>query len=155
MHHNLVRGMQLTQTSHCAVDANGSPLDIVGQVMITIALGTFVVVHNLTVDCLLGADFMKNHATVLLQIVSIANTLTLGQVYFSSCCQTTYNPHCVRLPVVPTLFGPHRTWRYLLSLYNLLLEPLINPLGTGAMVVLVEPVKTLPHQLEFKPFKQG
>ena len=60
IHYNLVSDMQLVQTSHCAVGANGSPLDIVGQVTITIALGTFVVAHtfvvvrNLTVDCLLG-----------------------------------------------------------------------------------------------------
>ena len=69
--YNLVRDMQLTQTFHCAVGVNGSPLDIVGQVMVTIALGTFVVahtfvvVHNLIVDCLLGADFMKIHAAFL------------------------------------------------------------------------------------------
>ena len=63
--------MQLTQTSHCAVGANGSPLDIVGQIMVTVALGDFIIDHNfvavcnLTVDCLLGADFMKHHAAIL------------------------------------------------------------------------------------------
>ena len=30
VHYNLVKDMQLTQTSHCAVGANGSPLDVVG-----------------------------------------------------------------------------------------------------------------------------
>ena len=74
--------MQLTQTFHYAVGANGSPLDTVGQVIVTIALGTFVVAHtfvvfrNLTVDCLLGADFMKIHAAVL---DCEHNTLTLGR----------------------------------------------------------------------------
>ena len=70
------------QTSHCAVGANGSPLNIVGRVMVTIVLGTFVVahafvvVHNLTVNCLLGTDFMKNHAAVL---DCEHNTLTPGR----------------------------------------------------------------------------
>jgi len=42
MHYNLVRDMQFKPTSHCVVGANGSPLDIVGQVMVTVTLGTFV-----------------------------------------------------------------------------------------------------------------
>ena len=45
------------------MDANGTPLDVVGQTTVTLQLGNFkvdhqfIVVHNLTVDCLLGADF--------------------------------------------------------------------------------------------------
>lgn len=71
VHYNLVRDMQLTQTPHCAVGANGSPLDVVGQIIVNITLRDFIIDHkfvavcNLTVDCLLGADFMKHHAAVL------------------------------------------------------------------------------------------
>ena len=71
VHYNLVKDMQLTQTSHCAVCVNGSPLDIVGQIMVTIALGDFIIDHNfvavrnLTVDSLLGVDFMKHCAAIL------------------------------------------------------------------------------------------
>ena len=68
VHHNLARHLHFMNTTSCAVGANGSPLDVVGQ---TTALGSFTVDHNfivvgnLTVDCLLGADFMKYHAAIL------------------------------------------------------------------------------------------
>ena len=150
IHYNLVRDMQLTQTSHCAVGANGSPLDIVGQVMVTIALGTFViahtfvVVHNLTVDCLLGADFMKNHAAVL---DCEHNTLTLGRdskftfplaaKQQPALCKASCGVHLVRSSQDVEI--PARSVQ--------LIAGTIDSRGTGAMVMLVEPVETLPHQL--------
>jgi hypothetical protein len=53
------------------VGANGCPLDMVGQVKIYMTIGdftceqSFVVVQNLTVPCLLGADFLINQAAVI------------------------------------------------------------------------------------------
>ena len=54
-----------------AVGANGTPLDVVGKVNIGVSLGSysveeeFTVIRNLTVDCLLGADFLKEHCAVM------------------------------------------------------------------------------------------
>ena len=56
---------QVTTTGLTApVGANGSPLDMVGQVKIQVTIGSFhteqvfTVVKSLTVDCLLGSDFL-------------------------------------------------------------------------------------------------
>ena len=150
MHYNLVKDMQLTPTSHCAVGANGSPLDTVGQVMVTIMLGTFVVAHtfivvrNLTVDCLLGADFMKNHVAIL---DCEHNTLTLGRdPKFTfplaakeqpTLCKASCDIHLVCS--AQDLEIPARSVQ--------LVAGTIDSLSTEAMVMLVEPVETLPHQL--------
>ena len=54
-----------------AVGANGMPLDVVGKVKFPVTLGPFsaeeefTVTQNLTVDCLLGADFLKKHGAEL------------------------------------------------------------------------------------------
>ena len=48
-----------------AVGANGTPLDVVGKTNMTVSLGAFTteeeftVIRNLTVDCLLGAEFLE------------------------------------------------------------------------------------------------
>eukprot|EP00731_Ephydatia_muelleri_P013877 Em0007g1187a len=53
------------------VGANGAPLDIVGQTTLVVGLGTFqveqefVVARSLSVDCLLGADFLTKHGAVI------------------------------------------------------------------------------------------
>ena len=54
-----------------AVGANGTPLDVIGKVKLPVTLGSFsaeeefIVARNLTVDCLLGADFLKKHGAVM------------------------------------------------------------------------------------------
>ena len=54
-----------------AVGANGMPLDVVGKTKMAVSLGSFTteeeftVIRNLTVDCLLGADFLKEHSAVM------------------------------------------------------------------------------------------
>ena len=54
---------EINSAAPSAIGANGSPLDVVGRVNIPILLDTFstnqsfIVVHKLTVDCLLGMDF--------------------------------------------------------------------------------------------------
>ena len=51
--------------------ANGTLLDVVGQTTATVCLRDFkvdhqlTVVRNLTVDCLLGANFLQHHGAVL------------------------------------------------------------------------------------------
>ena len=62
--------------------ANGTPLDVVGQTTVSLQLGDFkvdhhfIVVNNLTVDCLLGADFLQTHGAVL---DCCSNILSVGQ----------------------------------------------------------------------------
>ena len=55
-----------------AVGANGLPIDIVGQVDVLVSfkggfstLHTFVVVAELLEECLLGSDFLINHAPII------------------------------------------------------------------------------------------
>ena len=53
------------------VAADGVPLEVLGQVRVPVTLGafkaehTFTVVKNLTVDCILGADFLVDHEVVI------------------------------------------------------------------------------------------
>ena len=53
------------------VGANGVPLDMVGQVRIQVTIGNFyteqvfTVVNTLTVDCLLGSDFLKAQEVII------------------------------------------------------------------------------------------
>ena len=92
--------------SSTPVGANGSPLDVVGQIKIPVSIGTFktdqvfVVVSKLTVDCLLGVDYLianeviinyKRHCVVI-KGNEIPFTLTKGiasTVQSSQCCTTT------------------------------------------------------------------
>ena len=54
-----------------AVGANGQPLDVVGQVTLSVSIGKltceqkFLVVRGLTVDCLLGSDFLSGQAAII------------------------------------------------------------------------------------------
>ena len=73
--------VQITKQATTAVGADGTPLDVVGHTVLTVSLGSFctqhqfTVVQHLTVDCLLGADFLKDYGAVL----DCRNyTLTLG-----------------------------------------------------------------------------
>ena len=56
---------EIDKTTLLTVGANGSPLDVIGRVNIPITIGdfvnthSFVVVRKLTVDCLLGVDFLN------------------------------------------------------------------------------------------------
>ena len=67
--------------SIATVGANGLPLDVAGQVTVLVSLGnycvqhTFLVVHGLTVEGLLGADFLDKHKAV---VDFVHHRLTLG-----------------------------------------------------------------------------
>ena len=62
---------KITTTGFTApIGVNGSPLDMVGQVKIQVTIGNFhteqvfTVVNTLTVDCLLGSDFLISQAVI-------------------------------------------------------------------------------------------
>ena len=61
----------ITETKTLAVTANGTPLNVIGQITLTVAMEqftcdhTFAVINNLTVNCLLGADFLRKHEAIL------------------------------------------------------------------------------------------
>ena len=58
------------------------PLDVVGKAKMAVSLGSFsteeefMVIRNLTVDCLLGADFLKEHGAVM---DCRTSTLSIGE----------------------------------------------------------------------------
>ena len=72
---------EIDKTTLLTVGANGSPLDVIGRVNISITIGdfvnthSFVVVRKLTVDCLLGVDFLTQYGAV---IDCVRNTLSLN-----------------------------------------------------------------------------
>ena len=53
------------------VGANGTLLDVVGQIKIPVKIGSyqseqvFTIVNALTVDCLLGADYLVTHEVII------------------------------------------------------------------------------------------
>jgi len=71
VNHNIVKRILITSIETRAVGANGSPLDVTGQINADVLLGDFaanqkfIVVRNLVVDCLLGADFLRTHGAIL------------------------------------------------------------------------------------------
>jgi len=71
VNHNIVKHIPITSIETRAVGANGSPLDVTGQINADILLGDFatnqkfIVVRNLAIDCLLGADFLRIHGAIL------------------------------------------------------------------------------------------
>ena len=63
---------QITKASTAAaVTTNGSALEVVGQIIMPISITQFhssqlfTVVRNLTVDCILGVDYLMQHETVI------------------------------------------------------------------------------------------
>ena len=64
-------GLSQVMTDTSMVGANGQPLEVVGQVELPVTVGKFkathefVVVQHLSVDCLLGADFLLQHKAVI------------------------------------------------------------------------------------------
>ena len=73
---------QITEAETVAVGANGAPLDVIGLTTLTVSLESFTtqqkftVVRQLTVDCLLGADFLQNNNAM---IDYHTKTLTVGK----------------------------------------------------------------------------
>jgi len=72
VHHMLLPShIGISSPTTAAVSATGALLDIAGRATLSVSLGTFTttheftVVHHLTVDCLLGADFLKRYRAVV------------------------------------------------------------------------------------------
>ena len=66
-----LRNKIMTTGLTAPIGANGSPLDMVGQVKIQVTIGNFhteqvfTVVNTLTVDCLLGSDFLISQEVII------------------------------------------------------------------------------------------
>ena len=64
------------------MDATGKPLDVVERAKTAVSLGSysteeeFIIICNLTLDCLLGVDFFKEHGVV---VDCQCNTLSIGK----------------------------------------------------------------------------
>ena len=61
---------KLINAASKAVGVNSLPLDVIRQVTVPVSgvyetVQEFLTVKNLTVDCLLGADFLKKHKPVV------------------------------------------------------------------------------------------
>ena len=72
VHYQLIPDhFKISNISIAAVGANGGPLDVMGWVTLSVSLGSFstqqefVIVRNLTVNCLLGADFLQAYNAVI------------------------------------------------------------------------------------------
>ena len=89
INYNVVRDAPITPIHTRAINANGSPLDVIGETVADIILGDltvnqkFVVIRNLTVECLLGADFCR-HTVQCVAITHCQLELVLG-LQFQSC----------------------------------------------------------------------
>jgi len=63
VNYNVVKEVPISSVQTRAISADGSPLNVVGETVADIILGdvtvqqNFIVVRDLSVDCLLGADF--------------------------------------------------------------------------------------------------
>ena len=72
VHHKLLPShISISGPTTAAASTTGAPLDIAGRAILSVSLGTFTVthkftvVHHLTVDCSLGADFLKRYRTIV------------------------------------------------------------------------------------------
>lgn len=134
---------QITPTGLTApVGANGSPLDMVGQVTVQVTIGNFhteqvfTVVNTLTVDCLLGSDFLTaqeviidyKNGTVLIKGNDIPFTMNRGIATtshavrngFVSASQTTTIPGR-SIQLIDVSLPNEATWT---NLSSILIEPM-------------------------------
>ena len=78
VNYQMVRHIPFTAIKTMAVGVNGSPLNVVSADILVGEFATnqeFIVVKNLAVDCLLGADFLRTHGAIL---DCCNNTLSFG-----------------------------------------------------------------------------
>ena len=153
VNYNVVKCQPIAKIHTHAVGANGAPrLDVVGQITVLLQLDDFkvdhqfTVVRNLTVDCLLGADFLQKHSTVL---DCHNNTLSVGQKFqtvipmdfikqFSSMLDST----CITTSIVRAPCDMEIPGRRV----QLIAEQLENSHGDTS-VMLVEPLLHFPDHL--------
>ena len=101
----------LTATSKTAIGANGLPLKVMGQVNIDVSLGTFqaahtfIVVKDLTFECILGVDFLRSNKAVM---DFRTNTLHLGNESVMVPTQEETSNNNKSSITVHALIGGHR-----------------------------------------------
>eukprot|EP00731_Ephydatia_muelleri_P009263 Em0004g1601a len=101
---------EIDKTTLLTVGANGSPLDVIGRVNIPITIGdfvnthSFVVVRKLTVDCLLGVDFLITQYGAVIDCVR--NTLSLNTTRSSL---PLIAPATTLTPIIATVTVPETT----------------------------------------------
>jgi len=141
-HDLLPEGLHLDTTlAISTVGANGTPLDVQGQVTTNVAIGPFratqdfVVVAGLTVDCLLGADFLLRHGAVL---NCKARTLQIGGCIIPLFPEVNKEPSMVCME--KTIEIPARSVMLLTAKVAVKpgmpitdLEGLLEPIGTPGM----------------------
>ena len=95
------------------------PLDVVGRAKIAVSLGSFsteeefTVIRNLTVDCLLGADFLREHGAVM---DCRHSTLSIGKD--PRCHVPMFMGHQEAKIDSVAVIPPLLTWKYLDAQYS-------------------------------------
>ena len=147
---NLVKDCPMTKQGGLAVGASGNPLDVVGQTVTTITLGrftinhTFTVVNNLMIECLLGADFLEQHAAIL---DCGHNTLAIGRESKVVIPLTLQRHHAVSDASQATALTVRAQCDLDIPPRSVqLVTGVLNTPYTGS-TILVEPVDSLPDTL--------
>ena len=151
INYNVVRDTPITPIHTRAISANGSPLDVIGETVADIILGDltvnqkFVVVRNLTVECLLGADFLQAHGAVL---DCCNHTLSIGTssrssipISFSQRPTSSQSPdalNCI-LRAFTDIEIPGRTIQIVMGK--------VDATHIDGSMVLIEPISPLPDHL--------
>ena len=151
INYNVVRDTPITPIHTRAISANGSPLDVIGETVADIILGDltvnqkFVVVRNLTVECLLGADFLQAHGAVL---DCCNHTLSIGTssrssipISFSQRPTSSQSPdalNCI-LRAFTDIEIPGRTIQIVMGK--------VDATHINGSMVLIEPISPLPDHL--------
>ena len=146
---------QITSVETMMLGANGLPLDVKGSIELPVRLGLFhanhpfIVVQNLTVDCLLGAGFLTEYGAVIdcqsanLSLGKETRTqvpLTLGQKRYKTVAAVT-QPLASLASISPTVIVAPDTLEIACCSVHLLsgrLDAQTNSMGGGTG--LVEPV---------------
>ena len=139
-----------------AVTANGSALEIVGQIIMPISITQFrssqlfTVVRNLTVDCILGVDCLMQHGTV---IDCKRCCATMGGVEFSFYAQPVQSStrdctlHLINdvVKVAQTIVIAGRT----VQLLEVMLPPEITTLGVCNVLIEQQQSSNVPSHFLF------
>eukprot|EP00731_Ephydatia_muelleri_P033855 Em0040g5a len=137
-------------TSRTAIGANGLPLNVMGQVDLDICLGnfrtvhTFIVVRDLTFECILGADFLKVNKAVM---DFRNNTLHLGnstiKIPSSDVSVSSDDAHSISVHALEDMDIPGRSVRLVIATLQKGSCGSTERISEG----LIEPATVLPKHL--------
>eukprot|EP00731_Ephydatia_muelleri_P010420 Em0005g1006a len=137
-------------TSRTAIGANGLPLNVMGQVDLDICLGnfrtvhTFIVVRDLTFECILGADFFKVNKAVM---DFRNNTLHLGnspiKIPSSDVSVSSDDAHSISVHALEDMDIPGRSVRLVIATLQKGSCGSTERISEG----LIEPATVLPKHL--------